>query len=147
MDLWSLSARRPAASGAHTYNGPRHTGSVRRLVWLFAIPALAACGIGTCRLSYPPIDVAQSEPLLLGVRADGVEVECRGLPLARCESLGQSEIPAGLGFDVVDVDRLVASCASQCGQDNGEMRLDAVHGDEATLIANGGYGQFQQSCQ
>ena len=50
--------------------------------------------------------------------------------------------------DVGTVDRVVVSCVGRCTDQGGELRMDVVRvNGSAELIANGGYGEFEQSCQ
>ena len=56
--------------------------------------------------------------------------------------MADSELPEG--FE--NADRVVVSCVGLCTPDGGELRMDVVRGNTPTLIGNGGYGEFEQSC-
>lgn len=108
---------------------------------LLLVPLLTACGVGMCRPSFEPVAADQSG-VMIAPRADGIAVECRGVELERCRSGadGLQEV------DADDAERIIVSCVGRCTAQGGELRMDAVVEDKATLIANGGYGEFEQSC-
>ena len=114
-----------------------------RWVALLLLPVLAACNLGTCNPSFEPLDPEQPG-VMIAPRADGIEVECRGVERERCRQSANG-VP---GIDTLEgVERVVVSCVGRCTARGGELRMDVVIDDEATFVANGGYGEFEQSCQ
>lgn len=79
----------------------------------------------------------------------GPPVECRGLPVSSCD-IGFTMLDDRRGdtsLDVADVERIVISCVGACNPQGGETRVDVILANGRTeLIANGGYGEFEQSC-
>ena len=102
---------------------------------------MAGCGIGPCVPSFKPLDPEQSGEMI-APRAGGVAVECRGVELQRCRS-GADGLPE---VNAEEAERIIVSCVGRCTPQGGELRMDVVVHDEATLLANGGYGEFEQSC-
>jgi hypothetical protein len=120
--------------------------AIRRSLAAFALVGLlVGCGFGTCAPSFEPLAVEQSAPLLAAVDG-GLAIECRGLDPERCRGAGAG-LPLPGDIEEDEVDRLVVSCVGRCDARGGETRMDVVlaNGD-ARLIANGGYGEFEQSC-
>ena len=105
-------------------------------------------GFGGCRISFPPLAVEQRVAMLPDPEG-GPPVECRGLALGQCD-IGFTildDARPGVGWDVADIDRVVVSCVGTCTVRGGETRLDIVFADGTSeLYANGGYGEFEQSC-
>lgn len=114
---------------------------------LLAVLLSGCIGIGGCRISFPPLRVEQVGPLLTDPDG-GPPVECRGLAVDRCD-IGFTILDDRRGdtLDPADVSRIVVSCVGTCTAEGGETRMDVVLADGGTqLMANGGYGEFEQSC-
>jgi hypothetical protein len=109
--------------------------------------ALAGCiGFGGCRPSFPPLAIEQTGPLLVDP-GGGPSVECRNLAATHCEVGFHVVDDPRPGFDVADIDRVVVSCVATCTARGGETRMDVVFRDGTSVVyANGGYGEFKQSC-
>jgi hypothetical protein len=116
--------------------------AMRWIAAFLLVPALTSCAIGSCHPEFEALAVEESG-MRLPDRADGLGVECRGLEASRCLEMAEGELP---GVDVAESDRIVVSCVGQCTPRGGETRIDVIQGDQAILIANGGYGEFEQSC-
>lgn len=80
---------------------------------------------------------------MLAPRADGIGVECRNVEPERCRGMSESELPPSAS----EAARVVVSCVGRCTRRGGELRLDTVSGNTTTLVANGGYGEFEQTCE
>ena len=122
---------------------------MRGVASLLITLALAGCiGFGGCRPSFPPLAIEQTGPVLVDPDG-GPSVECRGLALSQCD-IGFVLLDQRRGdeaFEHADVDRIVVSCVGSCSARGGETRADVVMRDGSSmLIANGGYGEFEQSC-
>lgn len=110
---------------------------------------LTGCiGFGGCRPSFAPL-VAEPTGRMLANPDGGPSVECRDLDVSQCDiGFGILADPQALrGWNVGDIDRIIVACVGTCTARGGETRMDVVFADGTSeLYANGGYGEFQQSC-
>jgi hypothetical protein len=115
---------------------------------LVAVILNGCIGFGGCRIRFPPLAIEQIG-VVLPDPDGGPPVECRGLALDQCEiGFGILDEPGpGLDWEVADINRVVVSCVGACTESGGETRLDVVFANGTSeLYANGGYGEFEQSC-
>jgi len=121
---------------------------MRWIAALLLATLMTGCGLGGCRVSFEPLAVEQSGVVVLDP-ADGPPVECRGLPVPRCD-IGFTVLGGRADddrFAPADVDRVVVACVGTCTPQGGETRIEVIlDGGESVLLANGGYGEFEQSC-
>ena len=126
---------------------------MRSLGGVLLATVLSGCiGFGGCRISFAPLAVEPSGAMLADPDG-GPAVECRGLATDQCDigfSILDPLVDERTGdptFDVGDVDRIVVACVGACDANGGETRIDLVFANGTSqLYANGGYGEFEQSC-
>ena len=115
---------------------------------LVAVLLNGCIGFGGCRISFPPLPLEETGPMLTDPDG-GPPVECRGLAVDRCD-IGFTVLDDRRGdtLEPSDVSRVVVACVGTCTSAGGEIRVEAVlaDGSGSQLMANGGYGEFEQSC-
>ena len=116
-----------AAGGRHPRTIPRMDRPARLL---FAAVAVAvAVGLAGCGLTRtvvngdPPVPAGPLGPVVAG-QAGAPPVECRGVPIDECQSMG--------GVDGPDVVRVIVTCMTVCTRAKGDLRIDVLRPNGTT---------------